>query len=147
MPAAGSTTNESLARLEAAMRDGFQELKEDNQVLTAKINKIDSGFSELLAQNKQKDDEYLEQVKIVDELRDKLNKANKKIKEQDAIVKNVNELEKKYEELKEEEKSPVVDWRKERANLLKRLQEKEKIIEDLKIRIKELEALFKIKKP
>ena len=155
-PAAGSTPDDPLARLENAMLAGFKQLNEN---FSAEINQLRGDVQFLMNQNNEKDNEFQEQVKLINELRENLNKANEKLQEREAIERKLQELKKKYEEMrrehatlqekmKEEEKykTRVVDWKKEKANLKNKLTEKGQIIEELKSNVKKLNILLQIEK-
>nr|XP_022297818.1 reticulocyte-binding protein 2 homolog a-like [Crassostrea virginica] len=147
--AAGATADDSIARLEKAMMDGFKQMNEN-------FNRLRADVEILMNQNSEKDDEYQKQVKLNKELEEKLDKANEKLQDIEAIKRELQELKKKYEELRREHatlqekieqeekyKTRVIDWKKEKDDLNKILTEKGKLIENLKSGVKKLTILLK----
>lgn len=147
--AAGATADDPIARLEKAMMDGFKQINEN-------YNRLRGDIQILMIQNSEKDEEYQKQVKLTKELEEELDKANEKLQDTEAIKRELQELKKKYEELRREHatlqekikqeekyKTRVIDWKKEKDDLNKRLTEKDKLIENLKSGVKKLTILLK----
>lgn len=162
-PAAGSTAEYPFARMENQMQAGFNLLSENikqlNEKFSSEINQLRGDIQILMNENKEKDDEYQEQVESINKLEEELDKANKKLQEREAIERNLKELKKKYEVMSREHaalqerikqekkyKTRVVDWKKEKVDLKKRLNDKGKLIESLKSELKKLSILLKLER-